>query len=81
MAKHLELRTTSKAKPASKRPKTVAVKILSPNGGPKTRVFALDANSASFGDDFLYAFKSNVKLARRKSKERRAAPNVAKPMT
>ena len=78
MDKHLEL--IAKAKTASKRPKTVTVKTLSTNGGPKTRVFALDANSASFGDDFLYAFKSNVKLARRKSRERRTATDVAKPI-
>ncbi|MDQ2859628.1 MAG: hypothetical protein M3T55_02660 [Pseudomonadota bacterium] len=77
MAKQPELRTIAKATTASKRPKTVTVKTLSTNGGPKTRVFALDANSASFGDDFLYAFKSNVQLARRKSKERSAATDVA----
>jgi hypothetical protein len=34
-------------------------------------VFALDANSASFSDDFLYVFKSNVKIARKKNKERK----------
>jgi hypothetical protein len=78
MSKPVELRTASKAKVASKRPKTVTVKILSTNEGAKKRVFALDANSASFGDDFLYVFKSNVKLARKKSREGRAAADAAK---
>ena len=71
MAKHLELRAVEKAKKASKRPKSVVIKTVSTNTGAKTRVFALDANSASFGDDFLYVFKSNVKIARKKNKERK----------
>ncbi|HEY5072618.1 MAG TPA: hypothetical protein VII63_11375 [Caulobacteraceae bacterium] len=79
MGKSLELRAVAKAKRASKRPKTVVMKTLSTDRGVKTRVFALDANSASFGDDFLYVFKSNVKIARKKSKERRAADAGAKP--
>jgi len=78
MAKPVELRTVAKAKTASKRPKTVSIKTLSTNGGARTRVFVLDANSDSFGDDFLYAFKSNVRLARKQSKERRAAADVPK---
>ncbi len=71
MTKPAELRSVPKAKKASKRPKTVVLKTLSAGGGSKTRVFALDANSASFSDDFLYVFKSNVKIARKKNKERR----------
>jgi hypothetical protein len=80
MAKHLELRAVEKAKKASKRPKSVVIKTVSTNTGAKTRVFALDANSASFGDDFLYVFKSNVKLARSKTKQRRASNAGAKPV-
>jgi hypothetical protein len=79
MTKNLELRAVAKAKRASKRPKTVGTKTVSTEVGGKTRLFALDANSASFGADFLYVFKSNVKAARRKSKERRAAQSGAKP--
>ena len=79
MAKTRELRAVAKAKTASKRPKSVIVKTLSSGAGPRTRVFSLDANSASFGDDFLYVFKSNVKIARKKSKERRAAENGDNP--
>jgi hypothetical protein len=78
MAKPPGLRTLAKAKTASKRPKTVTIKTVSNDAGSKTRLFALDANSASFGDDFLYAFKSNVRLARKKSKERRAAADGRK---
>lgn len=79
MDKHLELRAVAQAKKASKRPKTVVMKSVSTDQGPKKRVFTLDANSASFGDDFLYVFKSNVKMARKKSKERRAADALSKP--
>ncbi|MHB8529647.1 MAG: hypothetical protein ACYC8V_09085 [Caulobacteraceae bacterium] len=79
MARHLEVRAVAEAKKASKRPKSVVLKTLSTHAGEKTRVFALDANSVSFGEDFLYVFKSNVKAARRKSKERRAAGARAKP--
>ncbi len=73
MGQDHKLRAEDKAKKAAKRPKTLVVKTLSTEQGGKARVFALDANSASFGEDFLYVFKSNVKLARRKSKERKAA--------
>ncbi len=79
MPKRLELRAEVAAKTASKRPKGVAIKTLSTETGVRTRVFALDANSASFGDDFLYVFKSNVKLARKKSRQRRAANAGDKP--
>lgn len=78
MAKTLELRAVANAKKASRRPKTVGVKTVSTNDGVKTRMFSLDANSASFGDDFLYVFKSNVKMARKKSKEHRASHGGAK---
>ena len=71
-------RAVANAKKASRRPKTVGVKTVSTNDGVKTRMFSLDANSASFGDDFLYVFKSNVKMARKKSKEHRASHGGAK---
>ena len=73
MGKHHKLTTVPEAKKAAKRPKTLVIKSVSTGEGGKRRVFALDANSASFGEDFLYVFKANVKLARRKSRERKAA--------
>jgi len=79
MAKHRELHAVEKAKKASKRPKSVVIKTVTTTQGGRARVFGLDANSASFGDDFLYVFKSNVKLARKKSKERGAPHAGAKP--
>ena len=56
-----------KAKPhkATKRPKSVVSKTLSTPAGVKTRVTSLDANSATFGADFLYVFKNNVRKARK----------------
>ena len=49
---------------AAKRPKSVVSKTIATTAGEKTRVTALDANSADFGADFLYVFKSNVRKAR-----------------
>ena len=80
MSKDLEIRTVPEPKTASRRPKTVIVKTRSADSGAKTKVLALDGNSASFGDDFLYVFKANVKAARKKSRERRAATGVGKPV-
>ena len=50
---------------ASKRPKSVAVKTVTTNAGTKTRVTTIDANSPTFGADFLYVFKNNVRRARK----------------
>lgn len=79
MAASLPLRLHPKAKKASKRPKSLGVKMVSTGAGARTRVFVLDPNSASFGDDFLYVFTSNVKRARRKTKDRKAAGAAADP--
>ena len=79
MAKHRQLHAVEKAKKASKRPKSVVIKTVTTTQGARTRIFGFDANSASFGDDFLYVFKSNVKLARKKSKQRSASNAGAKP--
>ena len=73
MKRKLEVLAVPEAQKASRRPKTVTVKTLSSETGGKRKVFSLDGNSASFGEDFLYAFKANVKAARKKTRERRAA--------
>jgi len=52
---------------AAKRPKSVVSKTVATTAGGKTKVTALDANSADFGADFLYVFKSNVRRARSKA--------------
>jgi hypothetical protein len=80
VTKDLEIRTVAEAKTASRRPKTVIVKTRSAESGGTTKVLALDGNSASFSDDFLYVFKANVKAARKKTRERRAAAGAAKPV-
>lgn len=66
MKPDLEIRTVDEPKRASRRPKTVVIKTVSTETGGKTKVLTLDANSASFGDDFLYVFTKNVKAARKK---------------
>ena len=60
----LKIQVEAKARRATKRPKSVVSKTLSTPAGAKTRVTALDANSATFGADFLYVFKNNVRKAR-----------------
>jgi uncharacterized protein YbbK (DUF523 family) len=64
MAK-LTVQLEAKARKATKRPKSVVAKTLTTAGGAKLRVTSLDANSASFGADFLYVFKNNVRRARK----------------
>ncbi len=61
----LKIQLEAKARRATKRPKSVGVKTLSTPTGEKKRVASLDANSASFGADFLYVFKNNVRKARK----------------
>lgn len=77
MASSPTLRVHPKAKTASKRPKSLGVRTLSNTEGEKARMFVLDPNSASFGDDFLYVFTRNVKRARRKTRDRKAAGDGA----
>ena len=61
----LKIKVEAKARRAAKRPKSVVAKTLSTPAGEKTRVTSLDANSATFGADFLYVFKNNVRKARK----------------
>jgi hypothetical protein len=61
----LKIRIEGKARRAAKRPKTVDAKTVATEAGAKTRVARLDAASATFGADFLYVFKSNVRRARK----------------
>ena len=80
MKPDLEIRTFDEPKRASRRPKTVVIKTVSTETGGKTKVLTLDANSASFGDDFLYVFTKNVKAARKKNRERSAVSGGGKPV-
>lgn len=70
----LKIQVEAKARRATKRPKSVVAKTLSTATGAKQRVTSLDTNSATFGADFLYVFKSNVRKAR---KANRAQPGGA----
>jgi hypothetical protein len=74
----LNVQVEAKPRKASKRPKSVVTKTLSTPTGGKTRVTSLDANSATFGADFLYVFKSNVRKARRGNKAAQAPAAGAK---
>lgn len=51
----------------------VGLKTVRGPDGQILRVRSVSANSASFGSDFLYVFKQNVKRARKENRERVAA--------
>jgi hypothetical protein len=71
-----KLQVRKHAKPLKARPGSkVPVKTLHSLDGSKVTVRALDANSATFGADFLYVFKQNVRKARKENKDRFGAPD------
>jgi hypothetical protein len=75
----LKVQLEAKARKATQRPKGVVAKTVTTAAGTKLRVTSLDANSASFGADFLYVFKNNVRKARAKRHGKPAAgPDVAR---
>jgi hypothetical protein len=57
-----------KAKKAGRKPKSVVVRRVTSASGEKVAVRAVDANSPTFGEDFLYVFTQNVKAARKENK-------------
>jgi hypothetical protein len=65
-----DIKSFAKPKRADTRPDSVTVRSVSLTSGAQARVLATDANGPSFGDDFLYIFKQNVKKAREENKER-----------
>jgi hypothetical protein len=66
----VKIHTSPKPKKATRRPKGVVVKRLTDASGSKVTVRAVDANSPTFGEDFLYVFARNVKAARRENKQK-----------
>ena len=75
----VKIQAESKARKADKRPKSVGAKTVSTSAGVKLRVTSLDAGSATFGADFLYVFKSNVRKARKGNKSAQAPGVAPKP--
>ncbi len=76
----LKVQFEAKARKAAAKPKGVVAKTVTTAAGTKLKVASLNANSASFGADFLYVFKSNVRKARSKALAKRhgkPAPDVA----
>jgi hypothetical protein len=63
-----EVTVHPKAKKAGRKPKGVVVRHVTAPSGAKVAVRAVDANSPTFGEDFLYVFKQNVKAARKENK-------------
>jgi len=71
-----KLRIRSEPAPvkAGKRPATVGAATVRTESGKKKSVLTVEANSASFGSDFLYVFKKNVAAARSENKKRTGSP-------
>jgi len=66
----LRIRTGAKAKRASSKASKVTAKRVRTETGGFVIVHAIDANSPTFANDFLYVFKQNVRKARKENRER-----------
>lgn len=64
----LEVRRHPNVKKAGKKPTSVTTRRLTTDAGDKVTVRVVDANSPTFGEDFLYVFSKNVEAARRENK-------------
>jgi hypothetical protein len=53
---------------AGKKPKGVTIRRITATSGEKVTVRSIDANSPTFGEDFLYVFTRNVEAARKENK-------------
>ncbi len=62
---------------AGKKPRGVSVRRVTNAAGEKVTVRALNANSDTFGEDFLYIFTRNVEAARRENKRLFGSPDGA----
>lgn len=59
---------SDKARRAGKKPVGVTSRRVTTTTGEKVLIRAIDANSSTFGEDFLYVFTKNVEAARRENK-------------
>lgn len=64
----LSITRSPKGARAGKKPKGVTLRRVTAASGEKVTIRAVDANSPTFGDDFLYVFTKNVEAARRDNK-------------
>jgi hypothetical protein len=53
---------------AGRKPEGVTIRRVTDANGEKVTVRAVDAHSATFGEDFLYVFTKNVEAARKENK-------------
>jgi hypothetical protein len=74
----LKVKKHAKAKKAGKKPRGVVLARLTDSSGRKVTVRSVDANSPTFGEDFLYVFTQNVKAARKENKAKLGSLSGAK---
>ncbi len=73
-----KIRVSPQPVKAGRRPASVSSGHITTEKGEKKRVMTVQANSASFGSDFLYVFKENVRAARVANKKKVGSPNGVK---
>lgn len=64
----ITLQKFDKGQRSGKKPKGVTTRRVTTETGEKVTIRAVDANSPTFGEDFLYVFTKNVEAARRENK-------------
>jgi hypothetical protein len=71
----LQLVKHPKAKRAPSKASNVVSRRLRTEAGEVVTVYAIDTNSPTFANDFLYVFAQNVKKAREENRERFGSPD------
>lgn len=66
----IRIHSETSPKKAGDRPTTVVASTVRMDSGKRKAVLTVEANSSSFGSDFLYVFKENVETARSENKKR-----------
>lgn len=74
----ITIRRAYGANRVSKKPKGVTLRKITSQDGDKVTVYSIDANSPSFGEEFLYVFSRSVAKARRENKRLFGSPNGPK---
>lgn len=71
----ISIQRSSKSSRAGRKPKGVTVRRIIDANGDKVTIRAIDANSPTFGKDFLYVFTKNVEAARKENKAKLGSPS------
>ena len=70
---------SDRVKRAGRKPEGVTKRQVTTESGDKVTIRAVDANSPTFGEDFLYVFSKNVEAARKENKRLFGSADGVKP--